>query len=247
MPVLHVVIPFLNEAPTLEAAVNRVLKAPTPKGWGLSIVLVDDGSETPTSLIAKEIAAKNEKITLVQHDVNQGKGTAVKSGFLSVVPHASDQDVVAIQDADLEYDPADLNTLLEHMNQQHADAIIGNRWTSPPRSLKARIHRLGNTVLTRMSNSKTGLKLNDMECCYKLIRIPMLQRILPQLTEPRFGIEPQIMAALARNDATVVEGPVSYSPRGIQEGKKIGVRDAIEAIRVIRREHALTVRTRKNA
>lgn len=247
MPVLHVVIPFLNEAPTLEAAVNRVLQAPTPTGWGLSIILVDDGSGEKTATIAKEIAAHNENITLVQHDANRGKGAAVKTGFLSAILHAGDEDAVAIQDADLEYNPADLSTLLKYMNEQQADAIIGNRWTAPPRSLKARIHRWGNTVLTQASNSKTGLKLHDMECCYKLIRMPMLRTILPELTEPRFGIEPQIVAVLARNEAVVVEGPVSYSPRGIQEGKKIGVRDAIEAIRVIRREHALTVRTRKNA
>ncbi len=247
MPVLHVVIPFLNEAPTLEAAVRRVLKAPTPEGWSRSTVLVDDGSEITTSQIAEKLAEANEEISLIRHDSNMGKGAAVKTGFLSIAAHASDEDAVAIQDADLEYSPTDLKALLEQMNVENADAIIGNRWTAPPRSVIARFHRLGNTVLTRLSNAMTGLKLNDMECCYKLITLPMLRMILPQLTELRFGIEPQIVAALARNGARVIEGPVSYDPRSFEEGKKIGVRDAIEAIRVIRREHALTIRTRKNA
>ena len=246
MPVLYVVIPFLNEAPTLEAAVNRVLKAPTLNGWGLSIICVDDGSEKTTSTISETLEANHEHITLVRHEVNLGKGAAVQSGFLYAADHAQDDDVVAIQDADLEYNPADLHTLLELMIERKADAIIGNRWTSPARTLKARIHRLGNTVLTRLSNAKTGLTLHDMECCYKLIRIPMLRTMLPQLTEPRFGIEPQIAAALARNGAIVTEGPVSYAPRGVEEGKKIGVRDAIEAIRVIRREHTLTLQSRKH-
>ena len=240
MPTLHLVIPFFNETATLEAAVKRVLAAHPPSGWNRNVFLVDDGSEITSSIVGIELAAQHEEVTLLKHECNRGKGAAVRTGYESIIATAGDEDVVAIQDADLEYDPAELNGLVEVLHQEEADAIFGNRWSTPPGSLKARIHRLGNRCLTVMSNLATGLHLTDMECCYKLITIPMLRKILPDLDEDRFGIEPQLAATLARHGARIVETPVSYQPRGFDEGKKIGAKDALEAIKVIQRERIRT-------
>ena len=240
MPTLHLVIPFFNETATLESAVQRVLAAPMPSGWEQNVILVDDGSERASAEVGTELARKHDVVSLQSHRRNRGKGAAVRSGYASIIDLAHDDDVAGIQDADLEYDPADLSRLIDALESERADAIFGNRWSTPPHSMKARLHRLGNRILTRLSNNATGLKLTDMECCYKLIRIPMLRNILPDLDEDRFGIEPQLAAALARHGSRIVEVPVSYDPRGFDEGKKIGARDAMEAIRVIRRERLRT-------
>jgi len=244
VPTLHPVIPFFNETATLEAAVKRVLAIAAPDGWSTHLVLVDDGSAQPSAEVGVTLAAAHERITLLQHEVNRGKGAAVRTGFDSIIASADDEDIAVIQDADLEYDPSELFGLVEVMRKAGADALVGNRWVTPPRSLKARFHRSGNRFLTHLSNRATGLRLSDMECCYKLITIPLLKRILPELDEDRFGIEPQLAAVLARHGARVAESPVSYAPRGFDEGKKIGARDALEAIKVIRRERRRT-RSRK--
>lgn len=240
MPTLHLIIPFFNETATLETAVQRVLATPMLSGWGLKVILLDDGSDRSSAEIGEQLAKENEQVSLQRHENNQGKGAAVRSGFSSVIEIAHDDDVAGILDADLEYDPADLSHLINTLNNEQADAIFGNRWATPPLSLKGFLHRMGNRFLTRLSNRATGLHLSDMECCYKIIRIPMLRKILDDLDEDRFGIEPQLAAALARHGAKIVDLPVSYDPRGFDDGKKIGVKDAMEAIRVIRRERART-------
>ena len=240
VPTLHLVIPFLNEFPTLERAVRRVVAAPLPDGWTRRSIMVDDGSRPDAARLADALESEIEELVLLRHPRNRGKGAAVRTGFQHIADTATDEDVVGIQDADLEYDPADLGRLLDILCKDNGDAIYGNRWTAPPTSLKARIHRAGNRMLTRFSNACTGFDLADMECCYKLLRMPTLRTILPDLDEERFGIEPQITAALARHGARVLEGPVSYKPRGFEEGKKIGLRDAVEAIRVMRRERRRT-------
>ena len=240
MPTLYLVIPFFNETATLQAAVDRVLAVDTPDGWSQHLILIDDGSEQSSADVGQALAAAHSQITLLKHDVNRGKGAAVRTGYAAIIASAADADLAVIQDADLEYDPAELYKLIEVLQREGADALFGNRWGTPARSLKARVHRLGNRFLTHLSNRATGLRLTDMECCYKLITIPMLKRILPELDEDRFGIEPQLAAVLARHDAHVVESPVSYAPRGFDEGKKIGAKDALEAIKVIRRERKRT-------
>ena len=236
VPTLHLVIPFLNELPTLDTAVRRVLAAPLPNEWNRRIILVDDGSNSETANLADELATSFDEVMLLRHQKNRGKGAAVRTGFERILEDADDQDIVGIQDADLEYDPNDIGTLLSTLLDSEDDAIYGNRWTKPASSLKERIHRGGNSVLTWFSNSCTGLQLRDIECCYKFIRVPMLKRILPELDEERFGIEPQITASLARNNARVSEAAISYDPRSFQQGKKIGLGDAFEAIKVMRRE-----------
>lgn len=236
MPTLHLLIPFLNEAATLEQIVERVQASRLPEEWTRSITLVDDGSEESTAAIGRAIASSDDTITLLRNETNQGKGSAVQTGLRAILEVASDEDAVAIQDADLEYDPNDLASLLEVLMAEGADAAIGDRWATPLSTFKRRLHRFGNRALTRLSNARTRLHLRDMECCYKVLRVPTARTVLPELTELRFGIEPQLAASLARHGCSVVQASVSYSPRGVDQGKKIGVRDGIEAIRVILQE-----------
>ena len=247
MPRIHVIIPCFNEAPTLLPCIERIIAVDWPDSWEANVIIINDDSNDSTGDIAENISRQHESISLLVHESNRGKGAAVRTGFASALQIAREDDLVVIQDADLEYHPSDLIEAIQRFNGDSIDALVGDRfelWTKP--SKMGTFHMLVNHLLTLASNRMTGLSLADMECCYKLIRIPMLRTMLPQLTEPRFGIEPQIAAALARNGAIVTEGPVSYAPRGVEEGKKIGVRDAIEAIRVIRREHTLTLQSRKH-
>jgi hypothetical protein len=143
-----------------------------------------------------------------------------------------------VQDADLEYDPADYAALLAALRGPRS-AVFGNRWANGDvqrRGAYRRIHALGNAALTVASNAMTGLRLHDMECCYKLLPVPVLREIRPWMTEERFGIEPQIAAALGRLRVPVAEVPVRYDPRGFAEGKKIRAKDGLRAFWVIARE-----------
>ena len=246
MPVIHVVIPFLDEESTLETIVSKLDACVWPDGWSSRLVLVDDGSGKSAADAARSLTEhrSGSPITLFRHDENRGKGAALRTGFEAVVDTASAEDLVAIQDADLEYDPADLITIIEAIQDSTppADAAFGNRWSDLQASTIRRAHRLGNRLLTRLSNAMTGLAVTDMECCYKLIRIPMLRTILPDLDEDRFAIEPQLAAALARHGARVIEVPVSYEPRSFSQGKKIGFGDGVAAIVAIVREWRRTRR-----
>ena len=180
---------------------------------------------------------------VLQHAVNRGKGAALRTGFDWVLARGDDADLAVIQDADLEYDPRDFADLIAAADRCDAVrgsvAVYGNRWcggSGPARSLWHRIHRLGNATLTGASNLATGYTLADMECCYKLMPVALLRRVRPMLTEDRFGVEPQLTAALARVGARVDEVPVQYAARAYRQGKKIGVRDALRTMWVIVRE-----------
>lgn len=237
MPVVHVVIPCYNEAATLQQCLDRLLVAEFPNGWQRRILIIDDHSEQETADIARNLAHENELIALIRHDRNRGKGAALRTGFEDTLKHAREEDVVVVQDADLEYDPNDLSPMLEAFDQKSIDAVYGDRFDRGRRqSPMGRLHTSANRGLTFLSNLVTGLSIADMECCYKAIRVPMLQRILPELDECGFGIEPQITAALARARAQVENQTVSYSPRGFDEGKKIGHKDAVRALFVVMRE-----------
>lgn len=243
MPILHLIIPFLDEGSTLGTIVDRVQRCDWTDDWSARIVLVDDGSERGSAETARELAATHG-ITLLRHEVNRGKGAALRTGFVDVLRSAGEDDLVGIQDADLEYDPADLPRLVEAMTSMRGpvDAVFGNRWIGERRSAIRRVHRLGNRTLTAFSNLLTGLQVSDMECCFKVIRVPMLRTMLPDLDEDRFAIEPQLAAALARHGARVNEVGVSYDPRSFAEGKKIGFGDAIAAIAAMIREWRRTRR-----
>lgn len=240
---LFVIMPVFNEAATLAACVQRVLAVRLPQPWVMRLVLIDDGSDARTQAASQSMAhAHNARVHLLRHPHNQGKGAALQTGMHEALRQSSgDRDAVIIQDADLEYDPQDYIALLGALDAAPPrTAVFGNRWHAnhAPASLYARLHRRANRMLTRASNARTGLRISDMECCYKLMRCSDLRSILPQLTEQRFGIEPQIAAALAAARVSVVEVPVSYSPRGKSAGKKIGPRDAIRALFVILRSRS---------
>jgi glycosyltransferase involved in cell wall biosynthesis len=180
---------------------------------------------------------------VLQHDVNLGKGAALRTGFDWVLARGADDDLVVIQDADLEYDPRDFAALIAAAERcdgaRGAVAVYGNRWNhdgAPPRTLWHTVHRLGNAVLTGASNLATGYALGDMECCYKMVPVGLLRRIRPMISENRFGVEPQLTAALSRVGARIDEVPVRYAARAYRQGKKIGVRDALRTMWVIVRE-----------
>jgi glycosyltransferase involved in cell wall biosynthesis len=245
LPTLHVVIPVYNERGTLEPCLERVLAAKLPQGWDNAITLVDDHSDAShfpaVQGIVDRLRSEGKPIRFLRHEVNRGKGAALQTGFdviLARDPQARDEDLVIIQDADLEYDPKDYAKLMQPLLNGTADAVVGTRWGEHYRykSLKHRVHAMGNAALTLMSNFVTGYRVSDMECCYKLFPVSLLRQLRPMLSEQRFGIEPQIIAGLSRLKAKVAQVPISYDPRGIAAGKKIGWKDGVRALVVIARE-----------
>jgi len=238
VPLLHTVVPHFNEAATLRACLQRIANAELPPGWTRRVVVVDDCSSSAgwaeAEAAAKSICDGADLVRLLRHDRNRGKGAAVRTGLAFIVERGGVGDAVVLQDADLEYDPADHLRLLE-AHEAGAAAVFGSRWRRPNPALHA-LQRLGNFLLTRLSNRMTGQRLTDMECGLKLLGISAVQSILPDLDEEGFGIEPQIAAALSRHGIAIAEVPVSYQPRSVAEGKKIRFRDGIHALRVIARE-----------
>ncbi len=241
MRTLHVVMPVYNEPATLAAAVERVVAAPVPSGWQVRATLVDDGSNAATKSAIAELGGRLA-ITTLAHPTNRGKGAAIRTGFAHVLGSAADDDAILIQDADLEYDPADFRALLAPLAAGDADLVLGNRWAIPPKGLKRLAHRLANGFLTLASNLTTGLEVHDMECCFKLFTVPAMRRVIGDLDEERFGIEPQIVAAAARRGLRVREVPVSYAPRSFEEGKKIRMKDGFRVFVVLWRERRRTKR-----
>lgn len=234
-------MPVFNECGTLGTIVDRVLAADLPAGWTLRLTMVDDGSRADAAASVRACAAAHAgggRIDLLEHRANRGKGAALMTGFDRVLATAADRDAVLVQDADLEYDPSDYRALVAALPPD-GGAVFGNRWASGRAQRDGtyrRAHAFANGLLTAASNAMTGLHVHDMECCYKLLPVPLLRRVRPWLSEERFGIEPQLAAALGRLRATVAEVPVRYAPRGFAEGKKIRPRDGFRALWVIARE-----------
>ena len=240
MPTLFVVIPVFEEPHTLEPCVRRAAAAGLPGGWSARLLLVDDASGRSTAEVADRLAeefAAEGKLELLRHPRNRGKGAALRTGFDRAMALAGDQDAVLTQDGDLEYDPADWPVLLAALPAASMSAVIGDRWAhAHDGSLWRHLHTLANRSLTGLSNLLTGLRVNDMECGFKLLRVPLLRTIRPWLSEDRFGVEPQMVAALARVRARVAQAPVTYDPRDRRRGKKIGPVDGLRAVWVILRE-----------
>ena len=217
---LSVLIPVYNERDTIDLIVEAVRAAPIAK----EIICVDDASTDGTSDVLRTLLSQGKVDRLHRQERNQGKGAAIRKAL-----SLSTGDIVIVQDADLEYDPADWPTILEPILDGRADACFGSRFLGGPHRVLYFWHSVGNKVLTTVSNMFTNLNLTDMETCYKAIRGELARSLLPTLKSDRFGFEPEITARLARVDARIFEVPISYSGRTYAEGKKISWRDGIAA------------------
>ncbi len=228
---LSVVIPCYNEEHTLKRCIDRVLDI-AENALELELIIVDDCSSDNSYVIARELEAIHPEIKLLHHEKNMGKGAALRSGF-----SIASGDFVAVQDADLEYDPQDLKKLIEPLINDQADVVLGSRFLS---SGTHRVlffwHALGNRFLTFLSNMFTDLNLTDMETCYKVFRRDVIQSI--DIKENRFGFEPEIVAKISQMRLRIYEMGISYYGRTYAEGKKIGVKDGLRALFCIFRYNA---------
>ncbi|HEX6504329.1 MAG TPA: glycosyltransferase family 2 protein [Terriglobales bacterium] len=217
---LSVVIPIYNECRTLRQVVERVLSVPL----GMEVLCVDDGSTDGSREILEELRAKHQALRVLLQPHNMGKGAALRRGI-----QEAGGDFVLIQDADLEYDPFEYPILLQPLLDGKADVVYGSRFMGGrPHRVLYFWHRVGNWLLTLLSNAVTNLNLSDMETCYKVFRREVLQSI--PLEEDRFGFEPEVTVKIAKRGLRVYEVGISYAGRTYQEGKKIGWRDGVRAL-----------------
>ena len=221
---LSILIAAYNEEATLQRCIERILRAPLSYDLAREIILVDDGSTDNTWPIAQKLAAKHPELRIFRQPKNYGKGAAIRRAISEMAG-----DLAILQDADLEYDPADWPVLFEPLIDGRADACFGSRFLGGPHRVLYYWHSVGNRMLTTFSNMLTNLNLTDMETCYKAIRGDLARSLAPKLTADRFGFEPEITARLAKSDARIFEVPISYSGRTYAEGKKIGWKDGIAA------------------
>lgn len=217
--VLSVLIPVYNERDTIERLLDEVHSVAVRK----EVICVDDHSTDGTREVLARLLAAGRIDRLELHERNRGKGAAIRTALA-----ASTGNVVIVQDADLEYDPADWPGLLAPIIDGRADAVFGSRFLGGPHRVLYFWHSVGNKALTMFSNMLTNLNLTDMETCYKAIRGELARSL--KLTSDRFGFEPEVTARLARANARIYEVPISYSGRTYAEGKKIGWRDGVAAI-----------------
>lgn len=219
---LSVVVPCYNELNTIDAIIDAINDAPYPDK---EIIVVDDCSTDGTrEKLRREIENSGRVSKVLYHEVNRGKGAALRTGF-----QAATGDLIIIQDADLEYDPKEYGRLIEPIRQGKADVVFGSRFAGgDAHRVLYYWHRLGNGFLTTLSNMFTDLDLTDMETCYKLFRREIIQNIL--IEEDRFGFEPEITAKVAKMNCRIYEVGISYYGRTYAEGKKIGWKDGVRAI-----------------
>ena len=215
---LSIVIPIYNERETLETLIAKVNVVDYDK----EILLIDDFSSDGTREVLKKYENK-ENFQVLYHDHNQGKGAALRTGFSN-----ANGDIIIIQDADLEYNPADYGTLIEPILDGRADVVYGSRFLGGPHRVLLFWHSIGNMVLTTFSNMLTNINLTDMETGYKVFT----KRVNDTLTFKcdRFGFEPEFTAKVAKNNFRIYEVPISYNGRDYSEGKKITWKDGVAAI-----------------
>lgn len=221
VPCVSVVMPVFNERATVEEVVHAVLaQRPVQQ-----LIVVDDASSDGSGEILEKLATGESRIQVVRHQENQGKGAALRSGIAQAMG-----DIVIIQDADLEYDPAEYYLLLDPILSGKADAVYGSRFRGGLGAHRVLYfwHSIGNGLLTLCSNMATDLNLTDMETCYKAFRREVIRSI--KIEENRFGFEPEITAKLARQKLRIYEVGISYNGRTYAEGKKIGWRDGVRAL-----------------
>src|SRR5205809_2691743 len=220
---VSIVIPCYNEKNTIEKVIEAVRNAPLESR---EIIVVDDCSQDGTQTVLQERVAQLVD-RIIYHPVNRGKGAALRSGFA-----AASGDIILVQDADLEYSPEDYPVLLEPLMSGKADAVFGSRFMGGrPHRVLFFWHMAGNKFLTLLSNMFTNLNLTDMETGYKAFKASVIKSI--RIEEDRFGVEPEIIAKLARTGCRIYEVGISYSGRTYAEGKKINWKDGVRAIYAI--------------
>lgn len=224
---LSILIPVYNERTVVRRSLELVLRAPLPEGMERELVIVDDCSRDGTWDILREIASSEPCIRLFRHEVNRGKGAAVRTA----IGHA-DGDFCLIQDADLEYDPQEYPVLLKPLLEGRADAVFGSRYLAgESRRVLPFWHTVINQTLTLVSDIFSNIHVTDMETCYKAFRTDLLKSI--PIRSNRFGFEPEITMKCAKRRLRIYEVPISYHGRTYEEGKKIGWKDGLQALGVI--------------
>jgi glycosyltransferase involved in cell wall biosynthesis len=227
---LSIVVPVYNEDRYLETIISKVIAQPLPCGLERELIMVNDASQDATWEVMRLLPGKfpSVKFQLINKKVNEGKGAALRDGFAEITG-----DIVIIQDADFEYDPADYPKLLQPILDDKADVVYGSRFIGEPHRVMYFWHQVANNVLNLFSNMLTNLNLTDMEVCYKVFVRDVVDQI--KIKSPRFGVEPEITAKIARmrlngKRVRVYETGISYAGRTYEEGKKIGWKDAVSAI-----------------
>jgi glycosyltransferase involved in cell wall biosynthesis len=216
---LSIIMPVYNERATIEEIIRRVADV----GLADEIIIVDDHSVDGTRDVLQKIEQQYPQVRLILHERNQGKGAAVRTGIA-----AATQDLVLIQDADLEYDPRDIPSLLQPIEEGKTDVVYGSRFLGAPRRATMFWHMVANKLLTLMTNILFNSILSDMETGYKLFPREIIQSI--PINAKRFDFEPEITAKLLKRRVRIFEVPISFNPREYSEGKKIGLKDAFEAV-----------------
>ncbi|MEZ6093571.1 MAG: glycosyltransferase family 2 protein [Pirellulaceae bacterium] len=215
---VSIVIPVFNEQATVAQVIRRVAALPL----ATELVLVDDASNDGTREILSRLEGV-EGVRLLLKEKNEGKGAALRDGFALATG-----DIIVVQDADLEYDPRDIPAVVRPIVLDETDVVFGSRYIGETKQDGSLIHRFGNWLLTEASNLFTGIRLTDMETCYKAFRSEVLKDLV--IRQNRFGVEPEMTAKIARRGYRIQEVPISYQARGYDEGKKIGVKDLFQAV-----------------